>query len=167
MANTPFRWVIFTVGGVFLLIVILAEFIVIFPEDYRKPIAISLLTALTYAVILALSVSLVSTDQRLIISLPGIGLGAGILSMRVFQLHMEREWQYLPALSCLVVTSQLAAGLHYLPITPLSYGLILLGTLYFSINFAINLDQGVIPRRAAFEGIIPLLIIWVVALWIN
>jgi hypothetical protein len=167
MADTPFKWGAFVVGGIFLLVVIMAEYIVIFPEDYRKPIAIALLTALIYAVILALSVSLVSTNQRLIILLPAVGLGAGILSMRVFQLQIQREWPLLPSLACLLVTSQLAAALHYLPITPLSYGLILLGALYFTINFTINLEQGVSQRRAAVEGIIPLLLIWLVALWIN
>lgn len=167
MGDTPFKWIAFTVGGVFLLFVIIAEYIVIFPEDYRKPIAASSLTALIYALILALSVALASTNQRLIISLPAVGLGAGILSMRVFQLQLEKDWPVLSSLASLLVVSQIAATLHYLPITPLSYSLILLGTLYFTINFTINLEQGSRPRRAAIEGIIPLVVIWIVALWIN
>lgn len=167
MGDTPFKWIAFTVGGIFLLVVIIAEYIVIFPKDYRKPIAMSLLTALIYALILALSVALASTNQRLIISLPAVAIGAGVLGMRVFQLQLDQDWPLLPSLTCLLVTSQIAATMHYLPISPLSYGLIILGVLYFTINFTINLEQGVKLRRAAIEGLIPLIIIWVVALWIN
>lgn len=167
MAETPIKWIAFTVGGVFLLIVILAEYIVIFPEDYRKPIATALLTAFIYAMLLAFLVALESTDQRLIISLPAVGLATGILSMRVFQFQSEQEWPMLPSLVCLLVTAQFAAALHYLPISPLSHGLILTGTIYFTINFILSIDRGVSTRRSVIESIIPLLIIWLVAIWIN
>lgn len=167
MADTPFKWISFTVGGIFLLVVILAEYIVIYPEDYRKPIATALLTALIYALMLVLTVSLDSSNQRLIISLPAVALGAGMLSMRVFQLQLDQNWPILPSLSCLLITSQIAATFHYLPVSSLSYGLVLLGALYFPINFTINLDQGTNPKRAVVEGGIPLLIIWLVALWLN
>lgn len=167
MANTPFKWIAFTVGGIFLLVVILAEYIVIYPEDYRKPIAMSLLTALIYSLILAFTVALDSSVQRLIVSLPAVAIVVGVLSMRVFQLQLGVDWPILPSLACLLVTSQIAATLHYLPISPLSYGLLLLSVLYFMINFTINLQQGNKPQRAAIEGVIPLLIVWAIALWIN
>jgi len=167
MADTPFKWISFTVGGIFLLVVILAEYIVIYPEDYRKPIATALLTALIYALMLVLTVSLDSSNQRLIISLPAVALGAGMLSMRVFQLQLDQNWPILPSLSCLLINSQIAATFHYLPVSSLSYGLVLLGALYFPINFTINLNQGTNPKRAIVEGGIPLLIIWLVALWLN
>ena len=120
-----------------------------------------------YALILVLTVSLDSSNQRLIISLPAVALGAGILSMRVFQLQLDQNWPILPSLACLLITSQIATTFHYLPVSSLSYGLVLLGALYFPINFTINLDQGVNPKRAVVEGVIPLLIIWLVALWLN
>lgn len=167
MADTPFKWIAFTVGGIFLLVVILAEFIVIFPEDFRKPIAVSLLTALTYAVILALAVALDSTNQRLIIMLPAVSLGTGILSMRVFQLQLEKDWPVLPSFFTMLVVTQIASALHYLPITPLSFGLIMLGALYFTINFTIGLELGTNPKRAVFESLIPMVIIWTIAIWIN
>lgn len=167
MADTPGKWVAFTFGGVFLLMVILAEYIVIFPDDYRKPIAIALLTAFIYATLLALLVALDSADQRLIISLPAVGLATGILSMRIFQFQSQKEWPFLHSLVCLLVTTQVAAALHYLPISPISHGLILLGTIYFTINFILSLDRGVTTRRALIESLIPQLLIWLVAIWIN
>lgn len=167
MAETPFKWIAFLVGGIFLLIVILAEYIVIFPEDYRKPIAVSLLSALFYAVILALSVALDSTNQRLIIILPAVSLGTGILSIRIFQLQLEKEWPLLPSLATMLMVTQIATVLHYLPVSSLSFGLILLGALYFTITFTIGVENGTNPRRAAVEGLIPMLLVWVIALWIN
>ena len=167
MADTPVKWIAFTVGGVFLLLVILAEYIVIFPDDYRKPFSTAILTAFIYAMLLALLVDLDSTDQRLIISLPAVGLATGILSMRVFQLQSDQEWPWLPSIVCLLVAAQLSAALHYLPITPLSLGLIILGIIYFTINFILSLNRGVSSRRAVIENIIPFLLISLVAIWIN
>ena len=167
VSDTPFKWVIFTFGGIFLLVVILAEYIVIFTKDFRRPIAIGILTSLLYSIILALSVALASTNQRLIISLPALGLGAFVLGLRAFQLNLPQEWPIIPSLACMLVISQLATALHYLPITPLSYGLILFGALYFMINLTINNEQGTPLTRAVIEGVIPLFIIWLVAIWIN
>lgn len=167
MPNSPFKWVVFLAGGVFLFAVILSEYIVIFPEDYRRLIAISLLTALSYGLFLALTVSLESADQRLIISIPAIALGAGILSMRVLQLQTRLEWPLLQAAACLLVTAQIAAALHYLPITPLSHGLFLFAVLYFTINFNTNLIAENPIRQAVIESIVPLIIISGFALWIS
>ena len=58
MPNTPLKWIVFLGGGAFLFIVILSEYIAIFQEDYRRLLAISLLTALSYGLFLTLTVAL-------------------------------------------------------------------------------------------------------------
>jgi len=166
MPNTPLKWVVFIGGGAFLFVVILSEYIAIFPEDYRRVLAISLLTALSYGLFLTLTVALESADQRLIISIPVIAVGAGILSMRVLQLQTQTEWPVIPAVASALITSQIAAALHYLPISPLSHGLFLFAVLYFIINFNTNLIAGNPIRQAVIESIVPLIIISGFALWI-
>ena len=166
MTNTPLKWVVFLGGGIFLFVVILSEYIAIFQEDYRRLLAISLLTALSYGLFLTLTVALESANQRLIISIPAIAVGVGILSMRVLQLQTQTEWPVIQAAASVLLTSQIAAALHYLPISPLSHGLFLFAVLYFTINFNTNLMSGNPIRQAVIESVVPLVIISGFALWL-
>ncbi|MEJ2759238.1 MAG: hypothetical protein P8046_12220, partial [Anaerolineales bacterium] len=167
MTVSPFRWVMLLFGGFFLFFVIWSEYNALFPEDFRQPVSTALLTALSYTLLLVLSVSLESSNQRLIIALPAVAVGAGTMSMRVFQLRLSEPWPILPAVGTMLITAQMAAALHYLPINPLSYGLIILGTLYTTVNFILNLAQNASLRRAGFEGLLSIAIIWLIAIWMN
>lgn len=167
MTDSPFRWGMLVIGGFFLFFVIWSEYNALFPEDFRQPISTALLTALSYAMLLALSVSLESSNQRLIIALPVVAIGSGTMSMRVLQMRLSEQWPVLPALGSMLVTSQMAAVLHYLPINPLSYGLIVLGTLYAAVNFVVNIANKTSFRRSGFEALISLAMIWLIALWMN
>ena len=167
MADSPYRWAVLLIGGIFLFSVILAEYNAIYPEDFRRPVSSALLSALSYALILALAVSLEGSNQRLIIALPAVALGTFTLSMRILQLNLSEQWPVLASTGCTLVTVQLATALHYLPVTPLSYGLVLLGTLYALINFITNLFLDVQLKRASLEAVVSVILIWVVAVWIN
>lgn len=167
LADNITRWAVLIIGGIFLLVVIFAEFIVLSPEDLGAPVAASLLTAISYALMLLLTVALESTDQRLIVSLPAIALGSGVLSMRVLQLQGEIRWPILGSAGSLLVTTQIAAALHYLPLNPLASGIILLGVLYSAINFQIKIQQKLSLRRTVLESGIPLLLSLIFALIIN
>ncbi len=167
MTDSPFKWVMLLVGGFFLFFVIWAEYNALYPEDFRQPISTALLTALSYALMLILTVSLESSSQRLIIALPAVAIGAITMSMRVLQMRLSQDWPVLPAIGCMLITVQIAAALHYLPINPLSYGLIILGTLFSTVNLILNFEQHVSLRRAGVEGLISIAIIWLIAIWMN
>lgn len=167
LGDSPLRWVIFVTGGLFLLAVILAEWIVLSEDAMQRPLAGVLLTALAYALFLALLISMTSSKQRLFIALPGIGLASLALSIRVIQLQVHRQWAFLLAFASMLVTMQITAALHYLPLPPLSASLILLGTLYSTTNFTVNIEQGNPLRRSLIEAGIPLLLLLSIALWLN
>ena len=103
----------------------------------------ALLTAIAYAMILALSVALESTDQRLIVSVPAMAMGTAVLSMRILQLQTGQNWPWLESIACILFVTQIAAALHYLPLTPLANGVIVLGALFSIVNFIINLSHEV------------------------
>ncbi len=166
-ADTPVKWIIFLIGGLFLLTVILFEYIAVSPEDLRRPLAIATLTALAYALFLALAVSLVSAQQRLVIALPAIALGAGALSMRVIQLQTLSAWSPAQTVVCTLVSVQIAAALHYLPVAPISYGVLLLATLYSIITLITSLEHGSTLIQAIFEAGVPFFLLVGVALWLN
>lgn len=167
LADVPFKWLVLIVGGVFLVLVILSEYVVLNPEDYRAPLGVALLTAIAYAMILALSVSLESTDQRLIVALPAIAVGGGIFSMRILQLQSKKAWPILESAACLLVIAQLGSALHYLPISPLAYGILILGTMFSMVNFILNQANQISFTRALIEAAIFFVLTIIVALWLN
>jgi hypothetical protein len=148
-------------------LVILAEFVVLDEEDYRRPLAVTLLSALSYAMFLALIVSLRSSNLRLVMTLPAVALSSGALSFRVFFLQNPGQVRFPEAVASIIVVTQLTAPLHYLPVSPLSFGLILLGALYAIINFIVNTSQNNLSKSSIIEPISVLTILWGLAIWLN
>ncbi len=167
LPNDPLWWIVFIIGGVFLLFVILAEFIVLDEEDIRRPFTIIMLNALSYAMFLSLLVSLRSTNLRLVMTLPAVAISSGALSLRVVSLQHPDQLKFPEAMASLVIVTQLTAALHYLPISPLSFGLFLLGTLYAVINFITTSDQESFSRKTLIEPISVLILLWGFALWLK
>lgn len=167
LAGTNVFWLVFSTGGALLILVIFAEYIALDSEDIRYPVAVALLNALSFAIFLALTVSLRSSEPRLILTLPVIAFAAGTLSLRIINLGDAKHWHLPQATACLVLLSQLAAALHYLPIQPISYGILLLGWLYAIISFIQNILHSPLSRRTLIEPISVILILWVLALWLN
>jgi hypothetical protein len=167
LPNDPLWWVVFIVGGIFLILVILAEYIVLDEGDSRRPLAVTLLGALSFAMFLALIVSLRASNLRLVMILPAVALSSGALSVRVILLQNPDRLRVPEAVASLLIVTQLTAPLHYLPISPLSFGLILLGALYAMINFIVNTSQNESSRTLIIEPIFVLIILWGLAIWLN
>ena len=156
-------WAGFFSGGLLLVLTLIAEYITVDSEDERFLPAAAGLTALSYALFLILAISLGSIKPRLYIVLPPIGLAAALVSLRAIHLRLN-EWQWPQALAVGLMASQLAAPLHYLPIAPIAYGLILLGPVYAVTSFTINHSQGQSVRQATIEPSIVGILLWVLAL---
>jgi hypothetical protein len=167
LPNDPLWWAVFTIGGIFLILVILAEFIVIDQKDTRRTFATTILGALSFAMFLALIVSLRSSNLRLVMTLPAVALSSGALSFRVIHLQNPNQKQLPEAIASLIIVTQLTAPLHYLPISPLSFGFVLLGTLYAAINFFVNISQNEFSRNSLLEPISVLIILWGLAIVLN
>jgi hypothetical protein len=166
LGDTPLRWLIFIGGGIFLLVVILAEWTVLSSDSMQRPLAQILLSALAFMLMLALLITVISAKQRLFITLPTITLAAFALSTRVIRLRIHSGVVFPLAAASTLVTVQLAAVLHYLPIDPLSASLLLFGGLYATVNFSINFENNHDLRRALFEAGAPLIILVLIALWL-
>lgn len=160
-------WIGFTVGGIVLLLVLIAEYIVVDPEDARRPLAAAGLTAVSFALYLVLAAALRFSGLRLFQILPAIALAGGLVSLRTLRLRIPDRWCWVEAGIVALLTLQLAAALHYWPITPIAYGLAILGPGYALANFLANLAAGEDPRQAALEPALLLGLIWVTAIWMG
>jgi hypothetical protein len=163
--NLPFGpawWLSFGLGGVLLLLVFLAEYIALDASDVRHPVASAGLVALSYALFLILTTTLSFSASRLVLIVFAVFPAAGMVALRALRLR-TREWKFAWAIGIAIVLTQLAAALHYWPVTPIQYGLLLLGPLYALTELALNLDEDISPQRAGIEAAIELVVFWAAA----
>jgi hypothetical protein len=153
-------WVGFAIGGAFLFFVFLAEYIVVDPGAPYYATAMAGLTAISYTLFFILTVALRYSDVRLFLVLPAVFLAAGLASLRILHLRLSGRWEYPWSVGIAFVCIQIAAGLHYWPLSPIQFGLMLVGPLYGLTNLAINLSEDLPARRAAIEPAVVTALCW-------
>jgi hypothetical protein len=155
-------WVSFGLGGLLLLLVFLAEYIALDTADVRYPAASAGLVALSYALFLILTTTISFSTSRLTLAVVAIFPAAGMVALRALHLRTGK-WEFAWAIGIGLILTQLAATLHYWPLRPIQYGLVLLGVLYALTELALNLEEEISPRRAGIEAAIQVAIFWVAA----
>jgi hypothetical protein len=128
-------WVTFAVGGTVLTLVLIAEYIMVDPEDVRRIPAIIGLTAISFALFLVLVINLRASEIRLFFLLPTITLASFLTSLRSLNLRLQQRWLFLESAVIAICIAQLGAALNYLKVEPVSFGLFLLGPSYALTSF--------------------------------
>ena len=159
-------WITFSIAGVMLVTIFLAEYVAVDPAAPSYSAATGLLTALSFAVYLILLVTLRSSSPRLILAVPAVFLVSGLVSLRALHLRLQR-WDFFWAGCIALVSAQLAAAFHYWPLAPIQFGLALLGPLYALTSLAGNLGEESPIRRAVFEPLAALLLAWAAAAFLG
>ena len=160
-------WIAFGLAALLMVVVFLAEYIAVDPSAPSYAAATALLTALSFAVYLILLVALDSTQPRLVILLPAVFIGSGLVSLRALRLRLQGRWEFVWALGIALVSIQISAALHYWPITPLQFGLILFGPLYALTSLAGGAGEGTPVRRALVEPSIIMMLAWTAAIFLR
>ena len=161
------QWLIsFAVGGGLLMLVMVAEYIAVDPEDERYPLASAALTAVSYALFLLLTITLQSAGFRLFLILPSLLVAAGLVSLRTLHLRLNGRWLYLPTIVIVLILAGIISALHYWPLSPITYGLLILGPAYSLTSLIGALFEGQPPNRAMVEPAVVLLAVWGTAIWI-
>jgi len=160
-------WIGFTISGIFIFFVFLAEYIVVDADSPYYNTSIAGLTAISYTLFFILSVALRSSGARLFLLIPGLFIAASLASLRILHLHISGRWEYAWSLGIGLVCIQIAAGLHYWPLSPIKFGLMLIGPLYGLVNLAINLAENIPTGRATFEPALIIALCWGLAIFIQ
>ena len=159
-------WFVLAVGGVLLTLILVAEYIVIDPDDIRQPLAAAGLTAVAFALLLVLAITLRYAGVRLYLFLPALTIGSGLVCLRAMYLRLHGRWTVIQAGIASLITGQIAAALYYWPVSPITYGLCLLGPAYALSSLLSNLMEEKPLRQAILEPALALLIVWVTA-WLT
>jgi hypothetical protein len=160
-------WVGFIVGSTILTAVFVAEYTAVDPAAPLYPLASAGLTALSYALFLLFVIALRIGGARLFVITPAIFLAAGLVTLRTLHLRNSGRWEYIWAFGIGLICAQLAAGLHYWPLTSLQFGLALLGPLYALIALANNLNEDLPLRKALTEPGVILGALWAAAIFLH
>ena len=160
-------WAGFALAGAFLFFVFTAEYIVVDPGAPYYAISMAGLTAISYTLFFLLAVGVRYSSARLYILAPALFLAAFLASLRILHLRMSGRWEYAWSAGIAFVCVQIAAGLHYWPLSPIPFGLLLIGSLYGLTNLAINLGEDQPARRAVLEPAIVIGLCWGLAIFIQ
>jgi len=160
-------WVGFAVAGTFLFFVFIAEYIVVDPGAPYYAISMAGLTAISYTLFFILAVALRYSTARLYLLVPALFLAALLARLRILHLRLSGRWEYAWSVGIAFVCVQIASGLHYWPLSPIQFGLMLIGSLYGVTNLAINLDEDQPARRAVLEPAIIIGLCWGLAVFIQ
>jgi hypothetical protein len=163
----PLWWLSFALGGSVLILVLIAEYVAVDPEDVRHAPAAAGLTALAFALFLVLAAALRFAGLRLFLLLPALSLAVSLVSLRSLRLRLPGQWALFQVVVTTLITVQLAAALHYWPVSPVSFGLALLGPAYALTSLFGDLAEGESPRSAIVEPLVVLILVWISAFWLR
>jgi hypothetical protein len=160
-------WGAFALATAILILVFVAEYITVDPSDVLYPLATAALTGISLALFLILTISMMASNAGLYILLPALAPAAGLVSLRTLSLRLgeRRVWGWAVAIALL--TAQFATGLHYLPLSPIRFGLLLLGIPFALISFAGSLEEGKPVQNWLIEPLLLLTFLWGLALWLK
>lgn len=157
-------WAVFAFGGLLLVLVFLAEYIVVDLSDVRHTIASLGLTTVSFALYLVISIAVRAADWRVYLLAPALAIPMFLVSMRALYLRLDGRWCVAWAVGISLFVGQLAVALHYWPITPLTFGLVILGPAYALTNLAIAVEEERSWRTMWIEPVVMLFLIWGLAL---
>ena len=167
LPKTAAWWLGFGVGAGLLLVVFLAEYVVVDPTDVRYPLATAILTVLAFVIFLILATAIKATNARLIMVVPALFLTGGLAALRTLHLRLNERWELAWAGGIGLVAAQLGAAMHYLPLSPVRFGLALLAPVYALTVMGVNLLEGAPFQRAWVEPAVMLTVFWGLAIWFR
>jgi hypothetical protein len=134
-------WVLFLLGMVMLVLVYIAEYIIVDLSDFRHIPATVGLIAVSFALFLMLCIAIDSAELRLYLAVPPISIALFLVSLRTLYLRLQGRWCFAWSAGIALAVGQLAVGLHYLPVPPMTFGLLLTGTGYALTGLADGLEE--------------------------
>jgi hypothetical protein len=161
------RYIYILLGVSFLAVVIYAEYITLDAQDrFFLPASITIQGVANGAFIIV-TAALQNVETRLFYLLPVVILSNLAFSFRVLILQIEPGKAFFPAVLYSLIVGEVAAAIHYLPIRPIQYGLMLVGVSYCLLLFINPLF--IKPRKTIgryVEGFVVLALIWGIAIFL-
>jgi len=123
-------WLLFVLGAVTMILVLVSEYITLDPDDQRYEFASLALIAVMHALLIGITISLRLTTARLYLLVLVLAPAIYFVTLRALFLRSDRNYWPDWSLGITVAVSGLIIGLHYLPVNPAVFGIIVVGVTY-------------------------------------
>ncbi|HSQ17766.1 MAG TPA: hypothetical protein VLM83_08725 [Anaerolineales bacterium] len=160
-------WLGLLAGTAAMVLVLVGEYIAINTTDVRQPLVAAGLSAVAFAIYLILTANLRAVGTRLFFILPAIIVATWLVSLRSLNLRLHGPWVVYESAIIALVVGQLAAAIHYWPLTPVRFGLILIGPAYALTSLFSGLIEEKPTRMLLIEPAIVLGFSWLGALFLS
>ncbi len=101
--------------------------------------------------------------MRLYLLLPLLVGPLALVCLRTLYLRAGSGWMIAWTFGIIIVTGEVVVGLQYLPLSPLSYGLILTGLAYALTNVAGAIEEGRTWPNLLIEPVFVMSFLWLLA----
>lgn len=135
-------WIASAASGIGLILVLIAEYVVLNPSNRFFIPAEMGITALSIVLFLILAISLHASETRLFYRVPVLSAAALLVYLRVIHLRQAGLWAINQGSVPFLLIGEIAAGLHYLPLGSIGFGIALAGPLYALIEISADLPAG-------------------------
>jgi hypothetical protein len=159
-------WVTLFFGGTLLLIVIFTEYISLDQNIKNESFISNGLNFLSYLLFLMLLITLDAGNQRLFFKIPTIGLATMLISVRSLHYAKISKWQTQIVIASIIIVSQFTAAFHYINISSVDYGLIIIAPLFSFLMFMEKYKNSDVNQNDIVLSFGSLLIIWGLIFWI-
>lgn len=159
-------WIAVLGSGLVLLLVLTAEYIALDKVSRFYIPAEMGITALSIVLFLILTISMHSTETRLFYRVPVVSLAALMVTLRINNLRQPENWTLIKGAVSFLIIGEIAASLHYWPMSSISFGLALTGPLYalVEISDALPNEKQDLQIKGLFWPLVILILSWGLAI---
>lgn len=160
-------WIILGLGSILVLLVLVGEYVSIDKHNPYFPIALMVLSAVSFSLFLIIVIAVRAANLRLYLTAAILPIVYAFFSLRVLQLRFGGSWPVKWTAVITLAIAQFTIGLYYWPLSPIRFGLLLLGPAYALIGIASSLEESPVLSDIYLEPLIMLGIIWLLAIFLG
>jgi len=164
---SPTWWVILGLGSVLVLLVLVGEYVSLDKQNQYFSIALMVLSAISFGLFLIIIIAVRAANLRLYLTAVILPVMYAFFSLRILQLRFGGIWPVKWTAVIVLAITQFTIGLYYWPLSPVRFGLLLLGPAYALIGIASSLEESPNLSDIYLEPLIMLGIIWLLAILIG
>ncbi len=160
-------WIILAFGSMLIITLLVAEYISMDSQDSRYPLALMVLSAVSYGIFFLLTIALRAANSRLYIMLLTLPSFFIFLCLRILHFRLGGRWRFEWTAVITLIISQCIIAFYYWPLTPIRFGLFLLGPVYALLGIAASLEENHDIRKMAYDPLVMLALVWALGVIIK